>query len=94
MERTYSRSFWVDFAFTPASVAEVEAGSRPTLTRVNEAEACPHQVLDKILLRRTKEGRSADILLPPKTIILRKDRLDKFEEDFYQVNIVKCLGLV
>lgn len=43
-----------------------------------------HEVLDKILLRRTKEGRSADILLPPKTIVLRKDRLDKYEEDFYQ----------
>ncbi len=30
------------------------------------------QVLDRVLLRRTKEGRSEDIVLPPKTIVLRK----------------------
>jgi hypothetical protein len=30
------------------------------------------QVLDRVLLRRTKEGRSEDIVLPPKTVVLRK----------------------
>ncbi|KAJ1468308.1 SNF2 family N-terminal domain-containing protein, partial [Baffinella frigidus] len=43
-----------------------------------------HEVLDKILLRRTKEGRSEDIVLPPKIIILRKDTFDPFELDYYQ----------
>ncbi|EKX38257.1 hypothetical protein GUITHDRAFT_77334, partial [Guillardia theta CCMP2712] len=42
------------------------------------------QVLDRILLRRTKLGRAEDIVLPPKVIILRKDFFDPFESDFYQ----------
>ena len=43
-----------------------------------------HEVLDRILLRRTKEGRSEDIVLPPKNIVLRKDAFDPFELDYYQ----------
>jgi DNA repair protein RAD16 len=42
------------------------------------------EILDKILLRRTKTTRSDDILLPPRLVRLRADRLDEREEDFYQ----------
>ena len=41
-------------------------------------------MLDRILLRRTKEGRSEDIIVPPKHIVLRKDPFDAFEADYYQ----------
>ncbi|CAK0855374.1 unnamed protein product [Prorocentrum cordatum] len=40
-------------------------------------------VLDKILLRRTKEERQADIRLPPLKISIRKDSLSAEERDFY-----------
>jgi DNA repair protein RAD16 len=40
-------------------------------------------VLDKILLRRTKEERQADIQLPPLKISIRKDTLSAEERDFY-----------
>jgi len=43
-----------------------------------------HEVLDRILLRRTKDGRSEDIIIPPKHIVLRKDPFDPFEADYYQ----------
>eukprot|EP00932_Pfiesteria_piscicida_P019803 SRR837773.6627.p1 GENE.SRR837773.6627~~SRR837773.6627.p1 ORF type:complete len:420 (+),score=78.56 SRR837773.6627:69-1262(+) len=41
------------------------------------------EVLDKILLRRTKEERKADVNLPPLEITLRKDELSQEEQDFY-----------
>ncbi|KAF1326725.1 Atp-dependent helicase, partial [Globisporangium splendens] len=43
-----------------------------------------NEVLQHILLRRTKEGRADDICLPPKLIRIRKDRLDERENDFYE----------
>jgi hypothetical protein len=42
------------------------------------------EVLDRILLRRTKEGKSEDLVIPPKYIVLRKDPFDPFEADYYQ----------
>lgn len=41
------------------------------------------EVLDKILLRRTKVERAADVKLPPLTINIRKDALSAEEKDFY-----------
>jgi len=41
------------------------------------------EVFDKVLLRRTKQGRAEDMALPPKLIKLRKDLLDERELDFY-----------
>jgi DNA repair protein RAD16 len=41
------------------------------------------EVLDKIMLRRTKEERSADVKLPPLTITVRKLTLTEDEKDFY-----------
>eukprot|EP00953_Heterococcus_sp_UTEX-ZZ885_P035057 18119-Heterococcus_DN1.PRE.2 len=41
-------------------------------------------VLDKILLRRTKATRSQDIALPGRVIRVRRHRLSEREEDFYQ----------
>eukprot|EP00850_Spirogloea_muscicola_P001861 SM000007S20821 [mRNA] locus=s7:472696:479059:+ [translate_table: standard] len=43
-----------------------------------------HRVLDQTLLRRTKVERAADLTLPPRTTVLRKDAFDAKEEDFYQ----------
>jgi DNA repair protein RAD16 len=42
------------------------------------------QVLDKILLRRTKTSRADDIQLPPRIVRVRADNLDEKEDDFYQ----------
>lgn len=43
------------------------------------------EVLDSILLRRTKAGRAADLALPARTITLRNDlTLDAYEQDFYE----------
>jgi len=42
------------------------------------------EVLDGMLLRRTKLGRAADLSLPSRLITIRKDlELDAFESDFY-----------
>lgn len=42
------------------------------------------QVLDEILLRRTKLTRADDIQLPMRIVRVRQERLDEKEEDFYQ----------
>jgi SNF2 family DNA or RNA helicase len=43
------------------------------------------EVLDSILLRRTKAGRAADLSLPGRTQYLRNDlELDAYEDDFYR----------
>ena len=41
------------------------------------------EVLDKALLRRTKETRAADMELPPRVVIIKPIRLHPREEDFY-----------
>jgi len=41
------------------------------------------QVLDKCLLRRTKETRAEDMNLPPRLVTIRTVRLHPIEEDFY-----------
>ncbi|XP_072958069.1 DNA repair protein RAD16 [Typha angustifolia] len=43
-----------------------------------------HRVLKSIVLRRTKKGRAADIALPPRIVTLRRDSLDKAEQEFYE----------
>jgi DNA repair protein RAD16 len=43
-----------------------------------------HQILDNILLRRTKTTRADDIQLPMRIVQVRQERLDEKEEDFYQ----------
>ncbi|XP_020592008.1 ATP-dependent helicase rhp16 isoform X2 [Phalaenopsis equestris] len=42
------------------------------------------KVLSSILLRRTKLGRASDLALPPRIVTLRRDSLDKKEEEFYE----------
>ncbi|KAI4319855.1 hypothetical protein MLD38_033405 [Melastoma candidum] len=42
-----------------------------------------HKILRSILLRRTKNGRAADLALPPRIVTLRRDSLDVREEDYY-----------
>lgn len=41
------------------------------------------EVLDKYLLRRTKETRAEDMNLPPRIVTIRPIRLHPVEEDFY-----------
>lgn len=41
------------------------------------------QVLDKCLLRRTKETKAEDMNLPPRLVTIRPVRLHPVEEDFY-----------
>ena len=40
-------------------------------------------ILDKHLLRRTKENRAEDLNLPPRLVSIRSVRLHPIEEDFY-----------
>jgi hypothetical protein len=42
-----------------------------------------NEVLDKCLLRRTKESRAEDMNLPPRIVTIRTIRLHPIEEDFY-----------
>jgi DNA repair protein RAD16 len=42
-----------------------------------------NEVLDKCLLRRTKETRAEDMKLPPRIVTIRPVRLHPVEEDFY-----------
>ena len=42
------------------------------------------EVFDRSLLRRTKEGRAQEMVLPPKLITLEANFLDDTEMDFYQ----------
>ena len=41
-------------------------------------------VLNTCLLRRTKEQCADDLALPPRTVLLRVDKMDAREEDFYE----------
>ena len=43
-----------------------------------------NEILDEVLLRRTKDTRASDIQLPPRIVKVRMDSLDKYEEDFYE----------
>lgn len=42
-----------------------------------------NEVLDKCLLRRTKDSRAADMELPPRIVSIRTIRLHPIENDFY-----------
>ena len=42
------------------------------------------QILDEILLRRTKTSRADDIKLPPRIVRVRQEKLDANEEDYYE----------
>merc|ERR1712232_987541 len=42
-----------------------------------------NEVLDRCLLRRTKESRAEDMNLPPRIVNIRTVRLHPIEEDFY-----------
>eukprot|EP00898_Chlorokybus_atmophyticus_P001429 jgi/Chlat1/2287/Chrsp17S02793 len=55
----------------------VEGGKTAMLT-------LKYKVLDRTLLRRTKEECAEDLALPPRTAVLRRDTFDEREEDFYQ----------
>ena len=48
-----------------------------------------NEVLDKFLLRRTKETRAEDMNLPPRLVSIRYLRLHPIEEDFYNALYTK-----
>ncbi|XP_058773655.1 ATP-dependent helicase rhp16-like [Vicia villosa] len=43
-----------------------------------------HKILKKLVLRRTKIGRASDVALPPSTVSVRMDFLDREELDYYE----------
>lgn len=43
-----------------------------------------YEILQTCLLRRTKVQCAGDLTLPPRSVKLRKDRLDDRELDFYE----------
>lgn len=43
-----------------------------------------HKILKNMVLRRTKKGRAADLALPPRVVLLRRDTLDIKEQDYYE----------
>lgn len=43
-----------------------------------------YEILQHCLLRRTKVQCASDLTLPPRTVLLRKERLDVREQDFYE----------
>lgn len=43
-----------------------------------------HQILPKVLLRRTKMDCAGDLALPPRRLVVRKDPFDAREADFYE----------
>ncbi len=49
-----------------------------------------NKIMPTILLRRTKVQCADDLTLPPRTLILRKDRFDEREDDFYQALYTQC----
>eukprot|EP00921_Rhytidocystis_pertsovi_P019757 GHVQ01031404.1.p1 GENE.GHVQ01031404.1~~GHVQ01031404.1.p1 ORF type:complete len:1497 (-),score=222.63 GHVQ01031404.1:2193-6683(-) len=50
-----------------------------------EAMKCLKQeVLDSVMLRRTKVERATDVKLPPLTVQIRRDKLSESEKDFYE----------
>jgi DNA repair protein RAD16 len=42
-----------------------------------------NEVLDKALVRRTKQSRAEDMNLPPRVVTIKAIRLHPVEEDFY-----------
>ncbi|KAI9593637.1 SNF2 family N-terminal domain-containing protein [Syncephalis fuscata] len=42
------------------------------------------KLLDRIMLRRTKNERADDLGLPPRTVTIRRDLFNEEEEDFYE----------
>lgn len=53
-----------------------------------------NQILDEVLLRRTKTTRADDIQLPPRIVRVAAGRLDEREEDFYQALVRTFLLLI
>ncbi|KAI5412640.1 ATP-dependent helicase rhp16 isoform X2 [Lathyrus oleraceus] len=43
-----------------------------------------HKIFKKLVLRRTKIGRASDVALPPTTVSVRRDFLDREELDYYE----------
>ena len=56
-----------------------------------------NEVLDKCLLRRTKETTAEDMNLPPRLVTIRPVRLHPVEEDFYNAlytQVSTCFAFV
>lgn len=69
--------WWNKFIATP-----IQAQGNYGIGR-NSMILLKHKILKSVLLRRTKKGRAADLALPPRMLLLRRDSLDIKEEDYY-----------
>eukprot|EP00004_Rigifila_ramosa_P016139 TRINITY_DN3800_c0_g1_i2.p1 TRINITY_DN3800_c0_g1~~TRINITY_DN3800_c0_g1_i2.p1 ORF type:complete len:635 (+),score=125.93 TRINITY_DN3800_c0_g1_i2:562-2466(+) len=58
--------------------------NRPVQHKVDKAHEILWKLLRNIMLRRTKKERDADLKLPPRTVVIRRDMLDEEENDFYE----------
>uniref|UniRef100_A0ACD5UZU9 Uncharacterized protein n=1 Tax=Avena sativa TaxID=4498 RepID=A0ACD5UZU9_AVESA len=70
--------WWNKYIATPILHGSASFEGRRAMTLLKE------KVLKGIVLRRTKIGRAADLLLPPKTVTLRRDSFDRNEMEFYE----------
>ncbi|XP_062081384.1 ATP-dependent helicase rhp16-like [Humulus lupulus] len=70
--------WWNKFIATPIQTyANQDPGKRAMML-------LKHKILKKVVLRRTKRGRAADLGLPPRIVSLRRDVLDIREQDYYE----------
>eukprot|EP00371_Babesia_bovis_P003349 XP_001611996.1 DNA repair protein rhp16 [Babesia bovis T2Bo] len=49
-----------------------------------------HDILDRIMLRRTKLQKAEDVKLPPMNVTIRRDSLSESERDFYEAIYKQC----
>ncbi|XP_015877766.1 ATP-dependent helicase rhp16 isoform X2 [Ziziphus jujuba] len=70
-------SWWNKYIVKPIQSFRHEIGRRSMVLLT-------HKILRKIVLRRTKKGRAADLALPPRIVSLRWDTFDIREQDYYE----------
>ncbi|CAL9778685.1 unnamed protein product [Musa acuminata subsp. burmannicoides] len=70
--------WWNKFIASPIQKTSIYNDGRRAMILLKE------RILRTIVLRRTKEGRAADLALPPRIVYLRRDSLDRNEEEFYE----------
>lgn len=70
----------------------IHAPLAPTPRRPRRRQILKREILPRILLRRTKVQCADDLALPPRTLLLRRERFDEREADFYEVGAVVWAG--
>ncbi|XP_078180897.1 helicase protein with RING/U-box domain-containing protein isoform X2 [Carex rostrata] len=70
--------WWNKYIARPMQVSSSQKAGQRAMTLLRG------KVLKNIVLRRTKKGRAADIALPSKLVVLRRDLMDEQEHEFYE----------